>query len=210
MFAEESIIANKFTRMTKKLLWILLLVAGLGVRTVSAQQFAARSNLLYWMTGTINFGGEYAVSKHSSVGLSFNLNPWTFGTDKKIRHWFVRPEYRYWFTERYTRLFIGVHLIGGKFEVGGFELPAVGDRFMTGLPDNYYKGSVVGAGLTLGYDFYVSPHWNIELSAGVGVGRLKYHTEAIRGGAATADRTRILPIPTELGVNFVYLFNSKK
>ena len=81
---------------------------------------------------------------------------------------------------------------------------------MTGLPDNYYKGSVVGAGLTLGYDFYVSPHWNIELSAGVGVGRLKYHTEAIRGDAATADRTRILPIPTELGVNFVYLFNSKK
>lgn len=196
--------------MTKKFLWILLLVAGLGIRPASAQQFAARSNLLYWMTGTINLGGEYAVSQHSTVGVSFNLNPWTFGANKEIQHWFIRPEYRYWFTERYTRLFIGAHLIGGQFEVGGFKLPVVGNRILTSLQNNYYKGSVIGAGINIGYDFYVSPHWNIELSAGAGLGRIKYHTESIRDGKATPDKTRIVPIPTELGVNFVYLFNSKK
>lgn len=196
--------------MTKKFLWILLLVAGLGIRPASAQQFAARSNLLYWMTGTINLGGEYAVSQHSTVGVSFNLNPWTFRSDNKLQHWFVRPEYRYWFTEKYTRFFIGAHLIGGQFEVGGFKLPFIGNRLLSSLPDNYYKGSVIGAGINIGYDFYVSPHWNIELSAGAGVGRLKYHAKTIREGYATPDKARILPIPTELGVNFVYLFNSKK
>ena len=65
---------------------------------------------------------------------------------------------------------------------------------------------------SLGYQFYVSPHWNIELSAGAGLARFSYHAEPVRGpkAASYTDRKRILPIPTEFGVSFVYLFNSKK
>ena len=64
----------------------------------------------------------------------------------------------------------------------------------------------------VGYQFYVSPHWNLELSAGAGLVRLNYHTEPIDGSQASASarRTKVLPIPTELGVSFVYLFNSRK
>lgn len=67
--------------------------------TASAQQVAVKSNLFYWMTTTINAGAEVALSKHSTLGATFNLNPWTIGADNKIQHWFVRPEYRYWVTE---------------------------------------------------------------------------------------------------------------
>ena len=141
-----------------------------------------------------------------------NDNPWTLGADNKIQHWFLRPEYRYWVTEKYTRLYFGVHAIGGEFEVGGFKLPFIGNRILTGLPTHYYKGSFVGAGISIGYQFYVSPHWNIELSAGAGLARLSYHAEPVNGpkAASYTSRKRILPIPTELGVSFVYLFNSKK
>ena len=105
-----------------------------------------------------------------------------------------------------------MHAIGGEFEVGGFKLPFIGNRILTGLPTHYYKGSFVGAGISIGYQFYVSPHWNIELSAGAGLARLSYHAEPINGPktASYTNRKRILPIPTELGVSFVYLFNSKK
>ncbi len=198
-------------QMNKKII-LTLLLAGFCWLGAAAQQVAVKTNVLYWAATTPNLGAEVAVSKHSTIGLTANYNPWTIGADNRIRHWFLRPEYRYWVTEKYTRLYFGVHAIGGKFEVGGFKLPFIGDRILTGLATHYYKGSFVGAGFSLGYQFYVSPHWNIELSAGAGLARLSYHAEPVNGpkAASYTDRKRILPIPTELGVSFVYLFNSKK
>lgn len=178
----------------------------------SAQQIAVKSNLLYWMTGTVNAGAEIAVSKHSTLGATFNLNPWTIGADNKIQHWFIRPEYRYWVTEKYTRLFFGVHLMGGGFEVGGFRIPIIGDRIFKGLQQNYYKGSFFAGGVSIGYQFYISPHWNLEVSAGAGLSRISYHAEPITGPRRKSyvNSVRYLPIPTEAGISFVYLFNSKK
>ena len=65
---------------------------------------------------------------------------------------------------------------------------------------------------SIGYQFYVSPHWNLELSAGAGLARLSYHAEPVSGPKRSSyvDSKRFLPIPTEIGVTFVYLFNSKK
>lgn len=197
--------------MDKKII-LSLLLAGCCWLSASAQQVAVKTNALYWMTATPNIGAEVAVSKHSTVGFSANYNPWTIGADNKIQHWFIRPEYRYWVTEKYTRLYFGVHAIGGKFEVGGFKIPIIGDRIFKGLQSNYYVGSFVGAGISIGYQFYISPHWNLELSAGAGLGRLSYHTEPVKGPkrGSYVNTKRFLPIPTEVGVTFVYLFNSKK
>lgn len=209
-FDKQGIFQTK-TYMKKKL-FATLLLAGLCWLGASAQQVAVKTNLLYWAATTPNIGVEMAVGKHSTIGMTANYNPWTIRTNNKIQHWFLRPEYRYWVTEKYTRLFFGVHAIGGEFEVGGFKLPFLGDRILTGLPSHYYKGSFVGAGISIGYQFYVSPHWNIELSAGAGLARLSYHSEPINGpkAASYTNSKRILPIPTEIGVSFVYLFNSKK
>ena len=199
------------TDMMKKL-FATMLLTGFCWLGASAQQVAVKTNLLYWAATTPNIGIDIAVGKHSTIGMTANYNPWTLGTDNKIQHWFLRPEYRYWVTEKYTRLYFGVHAIGGEFEVGGFKFPFIGNRILTGLPTHYYKGSFVGAGISIGYQFYVSPHWNIELSAGAGLARLSYHAEPVNGpkAASYTNRKRILPIPTELGVSFVYLFNSKK
>lgn len=198
--------------MTKRVI-LSLAIALCTWTTASAQQVAVKSNLFYWMTTTINAGAEVALSKHSTLGATFNLNPWTIGADNKIQHWFVRPEYRYWVTEKYTRLFFGVHLMGGGFEVGGFRIPIIGDRFLTRLKTNYFTGSFVAGGVSIGYQFYLSPHWNLEISGGAGLARIKYHWEptnpALRKKSYT-NTVRYLPVPTEIGFSFVYLFNSKK
>lgn len=178
----------------------------------SAQRWAAKTNLLYWAATTPNIGAEVALGKHSTLGATVNWNPWTIGSDNKIQHWFVRPEYRYWFSAPYTRFFLGLHAMGGGFEVGGFKLPLLGDKLLTGLPGNYYKGSFAAAGVSFGYAFYLSPRLNLELSAGLGVARIAYHTEPVYGPkpASTLNRVRYLPVPTELGISLVYLFNAKK
>ena len=115
MCKHESICVSM--NMNKKILPALLLAVCCWAGA-SAQQVAVKTNLLYWAAATPNVGAEVAVGKHSTLGFSANYNPWTIGLDNKIQHWFIRPEYRYWVTEKYTRLFFGVHAIGGKFEDG--------------------------------------------------------------------------------------------
>lgn len=197
--------------MRKKII-LTVLATAFAALGASAQQWAVKTNLLYWAATTPNIGAEVALSDHSTLGATVNWNPWTIGSDNKIQHWFIRPEYRYWFSGKYTRFFLGAHLMGGGFEVGGFKLPLLGDRLLTGLPYNYYKGSFFAGGVSLGYAFYLSPRLNLELSAGLGLARISYHTESVNGPrpAGTTNRVRYLPVPTEVGVTLVYLFNAKK
>lgn len=194
-------------KMNKKILSAIVLTL-CCVWGASAQRFALKTNALYWAATTPNIGAEMAVSKHSTISLSANYNPWTIGETKKIQHWFIQPEYRYWLTEKFTRAYFGAHLIGGQYEVGGFSLPG---GIFENLKKNYYKGSFVGLGVSFGYHFYISPHWNLETAVGVGVARTSYHAEPIgsRGGKYR-DCVRYLPIPTQLSVSFVYLFNDRK
>ena len=197
--------------MRKKII-LTVLATAFAALGASAQQWAVKTNLLYWAATTPNIGAEVALSDHSTLGATVNWNPWTIGSDNKIQHWFIRPEYRYWFSGKYTRFFLGAHLMGGGFEVGGFKLPLLGDRLLTGLPYNYYKGSFFAGGVSLGYAFYLSPRLNLELSAGLGLARISYHTEPVNGPrpAGTTNRVRYLPVPTEVGVTLVYRFNAKK
>lgn len=197
--------------MRKKII-LTVLATAFAALGASAQQWAVKTNLLYWAATTPNIGAEVALSDHSTLGATVNWNPWTIGSDNKIQHWFIRPEYRYWFSGKYTRFFLGAHLMGGGFEVGGFKLPLLGHRLLTGLPYNYYKGSFFAGGVSLGYAFYLSPRLNLELSAGLGLARISYHAEPVNGPrpAGTTNRVRYLPVPTEVGVTLVYLFNAKK
>ena len=197
--------------MRKKII-LTVLATAFAALGASAQQWAVKTNLLYWAATTPNIGAEVALSDHSTLGATVNWNPWTIGSDTQIQHWFIRPWYRSWFSGKYPRFFLGAHLMGGGFEVGGFKLPLLGDRLLTGLPYNYYKGSFFAGGVSLGYAFYLSPRLNLELSAGLGLARISYHAEPVNGPrpAGTTNRVRYLPVPTEVGVTLVYLFNAKK
>ncbi len=192
--------------MYKKILLTLGLLFGMSLGT-TAQQWAAKTNLIYWATTTPNLGIEVALSKHSTINISANYNPWTIDSHIKLQHWFVKPEYRYWFTEKYTRAFVSAHLLGGEFDFGGFRPPF---RLFDALVQRYYKGSIVALGVGVGYQFYISPHWNLELSAGVGVARLDYDRISRVASEPKRHDTRWMPIPTEIGLSFVYLFNSRK
>lgn len=191
--------------MNRKLFLTFLLVL-CGSWSVSAQQIAVKTNLLYWATTTPNLGIEVALSDHSTVSISANYNPWTVNGRAKIQHWFIQPEYRYWLSGKFTRSFFGAHLIGGKYDMGGFKLPL---NVFSSFRTHHYKGWAAGFGVSYGYQFYISPHWNLEAVIGIGYVRTKYDRHDL-DGKYEYTHSRNYFGPTQIGLTFVYLFNSKK
>lgn len=133
-----------------------------------AQKAAIKTNLLGWATTSANIGAEFGVARKSTIQVFGTLNPWQFG-DTRFRFWNVEPEYRYWFCERFSGHFIGVHALGGEYNLQNVKVP------LTNLPDlrnenkgRHIEGWYVGGGLTYGYQWMLSKHWNLEASVGVG------------------------------------------
>lgn len=189
-----------------KRFFLTLLAVLCGYWSVSAQQVAVKTNLLYWATTTPNIGVEMALSDHFTVSLSANYNPWTVNDHAMIQHWFVQPEIRYWLSGKFTRSFIGAHMIAGQYKLGGFKLPF---NLFSSFQSHHYKGWAVGVGLTYGYQFYISPHWNLEASLGVGYARTKYDRYDLEGNYDYTHSRNYFG-PTHVGISFIYLFNARK
>ena len=97
----------KMGNMKRILIFLMLLVS----ISLSAQDVAVKTNLLYDATTTINLGAEIGVAPKWTVDLSANYNGWTFNDNKKWKHWMAQPEVRYWFCERFNGHFLGAHLL---------------------------------------------------------------------------------------------------
>lgn len=152
-------------------LWKWLLSAFLlaGSPTLAqAQTASVKTNLIGWATTTPNIGVELGVGRKSTIQVFGALNPWEFG-DTRFRFWNVEPEYRYWFCEKFSGHFIGIHALGGEYNLRNVKVP------LTNLPDltgdnkgRHVEGWYVGGGITYGYQWILNKHWNFELSLGVG------------------------------------------
>lgn len=180
------------------------LTVACGVR---AQQFALKTNLLYWSTTTLNIGAELSVSDKSTIQIFYGLNPWRDSdTGKSIRHWVLMPEYRYWFCGVFDGWFIGAHLMGGQFNMGSVDLNLPWG-FLDQLEDHRYEGWFAGGGFTFGYQWVMSKHWNFEASLGVGYDYIKYKKYACGTcGEKIKSSHRNYFGPTKAALSLVYLF----
>ena len=73
--------------------FILLLWCG---SEVQAQHFAVKTNALYWATASFNAGAEMRVAPKWTIDVSASYNPFTFSDNKKLKHFAIEPEARYW------------------------------------------------------------------------------------------------------------------
>ena len=105
----------------------------LPVAPLSGQSIAIKSNLLYDLTTSFNLGGEIRCDDTHTFNLSVNYNPWDFGSNKKMRHFLVQPEYRKWFNEAFAGSFIGLQLHYALFNFGGMLPWGFGDGKMFGI-----------------------------------------------------------------------------
>lgn len=152
--------------MKKTLVWILFLFVCMSV---SAQKIAVKTNLLYDVTTTLNLGAEFRVAPKWTIDLSGNYNPFNLGDDRKMKHWLVQPEARYWFCEAFNGHFLALHALGGQFNVANMDL-----GIFPSFKDYRYQGNMYGAGIGYGYQFVLSKHWNLGLEIGAGWIRADY------------------------------------
>ena len=193
---------DRFSSLSKLGLLIFFL-CGFSMIT-SAQEVAIKTNLLYDAATTPNLGVEIGTAPKQTLQLTYGWNPWKFGHNKQLRHWTLSPEYRWWFCHRFNGHFLGAHALGGQFNVGGVKLPM---GIWKALRDHRYQGWMVGGGVTYGYQWIFSKHWNLEASLGVGYLRINYKKFVCADcGEQLAHKKRNYVGPTKAAVSLIYLF----
>lgn len=150
----------KTTFNMKQYLILLLLLISLSV---SAQKIAVKTNLLYDVTTTLNLGAEVKLAPKWTLDISGNYNPFNLGNDKKMKHWLVQPEARFWLCEAFNGHFFALHGLGGQFNVADINFGV-----FPSTKDYRYQGTMYGAGVGYGYQFILGNHWNMGLEIGAG------------------------------------------
>lgn len=195
----------------------ILTILFLAFVTLSANcQLAVKTNLLCDATTTPNIGAELRVGSRSTINLVYGLNPFSYSSkthgERKVKHWVIMPEYRYWLCVPYNGHFIGAHLLGGQMNASNVSLPVPGgffggDNLTKEVREHRYQGEFAGIGVTYGYQWNLAEHWNLEAEIGAGYGHVwydKYSCEECEGRIKSGT-TNYLGI-TKLGISLLYIF----
>ncbi len=174
------------------LFFVLAFIFGVP-KEVSAQEVALKTNVAYWMVTAPNLGFEVALNAKWSLDLSGVYKPWIFNGDKNIRFWLAQPELRYWFCESFEGHFVGVHLHGAQYYATN--------------KDRIYDGYLAGGGFVYGYNWILSPRWNMEVLVGLGYARLWYkEMPNLPCMKCREDKVRDYVGPTKIALSFSYMF----
>lgn len=177
----------------------LVALMTLMVIAASAQKVSLKNNLLYDLTTTPNLGAELMTGDHNSLQLFYGLNTWSLGTNKRLKHWSLMPEWRHWRKETFRGLFYGIHGFVAEYNIAG-----IGPFHYT--KNNHLEGTVYGAGLTLGHAWRLAPRWNLEAALGVGYAYTSYDRyENRRCGECLGHEHRNYVGPTKLALNMAWL-----
>lgn len=168
-----------------------LLVAGLlciGIQPVVAQRIAVKTNGLYDLTLSPSVGLELRALRRTTLNLEFTAsvltkNPVMLGNG--LRHVQFAPEVRWW-------------LDGHPMQHHFLGVMGVGALYNFRWNDTDHDGDAAGLGMTYGYDWMLSRHWNLEATAGFGM-------LWIRDNDHTGTVSRFRPAPLKLGLSISYI-----
>ena len=172
-----------------------------------AQQVGLKTNLLYDATTTPNLGLEMGVGKKHSVQIFYGLNAWKFNSgdnQKYLKHWVVNPEWRYWFCHRFNGSFVGIHALGGQYNAARINVPL---GWWDELKDHRFEGWFAGGGVSYGYQWVMSKHWNFEAAIGLGAAYIDYGKfKCGTCGTKIEDGHKIYVGPTKAALSLLYMF----
>lgn len=176
---------------------------------------AVKTNFLYDATTTPSLGIEFGVGRKNTFQIYGGLNPWTFDSkrgERKVKHWLVMPELRWWTCSRFNGHFFGIHAMGGEFNASNVDFPVFpgaffGDDLVKGVRDTRYQGYFAGGGFTYGYQWILSRHWNFEAEIGVGYDHIWYDKyPCYECGAKIATGESNYVGVTKVGLSLLYIF----
>lgn len=194
-------------RKNNRLLLLFMLLALLANQG-RAQNAAIKTNILSGASTSLNIGMEFALSQKWSLETTYQVNPWTFSDNKKWKHWMVTPELRHWLCSKFNGHFFGLHLLGGRYNIGNIDIDfkMLGTDFSQ-LKDHRFEGWFMGAGLGYGYSWILSKHWNLEAEIGFGYIFTEYDKfECDRCGKKLGASDHNYIGPTKAAFNLIYVF----
>ena len=185
---------------------VLGLVLVLAAPAVKAQ--AIKTNVPLLLVGTPNVGMEFTVSQQFTTNLDILWMPYMFKKHEEVLRalvgsadlrYYVKPRY-YYTNNMYDGFYLGPYVEAGNFNIGFWR----GEE-----RESYrYKGWGISAGLSLGYKFYLSKRFRLDLNLGLGYAHLQYDKYQLGGEWADypleLNDTRAWFGPTKFGVHLVY------
>lgn len=186
---------------------LLSLCKGYSQKQVDINSFTpelgVKTNLIYDATTSLNIGAEIKIGEQYSLDISANYNPWSFSKNKKFKHILLQPELRYWIREPFNGHFWGVHVMYSHYNIGGIKLPLLSEQ---ALEKTRYQGDLYGTGISYGYQWHLSPKWNLEATIGLGYAYLDYKAYECKScGQELYKKNKHYVGPTKLGLSLIYL-----
>ena len=193
-----------------KRIFVLLVFVLTGMtQGVKAQDVAVKSNVLADAFLNPNLGIEVGLAPKWTLDITGQFNAWTLSHERHWKHWAVQPEVRYWFCDRFSGHFVGAHIHGGQYNIGGFDgkIDFLGTDARK-LKDTRYQGWFVGAGIAYGYAWILNKRWNLEAELGLGWIYTRYDSyPCTQCGTKIADgKSHNYVGPTKAAVNLIYTF----
>lgn len=193
----------------KRMLLLLAIVVAGAFQTVRGQNVAVKTNLLTDGLLSPNLGVEIGLAPKWTLDVDGQLNAWTLSGNRRWKHWALQPEARYWFCDRFAGHFVGAHIHGGAYNIGGIDgrLHFLGTDARK-LERSRYQGWFVGAGVAYGYAWILGRHWNLEAEIGIGYSYTRYDRFRCAGCGKKVeeDKPHHYVGPTKAAINLVYLF----
>lgn len=190
---------------SKKLEKYILLLTLLFSVSLSGytQTVVLKNNLLYDATLTPNIGIEVKLANQWSAGINLGYQPWPFKdtSERKMRHFLIAPEIRYWFCDVFSGWFVGGNAFWSHYNISKVKFPF---GMYPSVKDRRKQGDAVAAGLFAGYSWILSPHWSIEAEGGIDVGVTKYKEyECAHCGQEYGQEKKAFAVP-KVGINIIY------
>ena len=182
-----------------------------------SEAWSIRNNLFYDISGTPNLGFEVPVNGHWTLGGNLGFKPWDRFIDndpdkKAPRRWrnlVIAPEARYYTDTVNTGFFLTGNLLYSHYNTGNVQFPL---GMYSNTRDQWMQGDLFGAGLGLGYSWWLSRHLRLEAEAGVAGGWFSHDTYYINENCENCiieHQTGPAIVP-KLGLNLVYTFGKEE
>ena len=192
----------------RKKLYILLLMT-VAALTAEAQDVAVKSNILSDALLNVNGGIEIGLARRWTFDMPAEFNGWTMSHNRRWKHWAVQPGVRFWFCDRFAGHFVGAHLHGGQYNIGGIDgrVKLLGTDFRK-LKDSRFQGWFAGGGISYGYAWVLNRHLNFEAEIGLGYSYTEYDQFRCSGCGKKIkeDKPHHYVGPTKAALNIVYAF----
>lgn len=168
--------------------------------------FAVRTNVLYDAMLLPTLGVEWRVNRNLGIKLDGSRAWWGSETGKVQKIWLVNPEVR-WYLLRDKRFYLGASGNYGQYNMYKYPIGSIVSK------DTGYQGDLWGAGLTVGYQLYLSRHFSLDFNLGLGYTHFDYDTfRMIDGVRVYKDRNQSKNFwgPTQAGVNLIWTIGKSK